>query len=81
MRNGILCLMVLSGALFAGSAALADTVVIHRDDAGVVVPAAPPNTEHKVVVEHHSSDGCDSKTVHKDNGMGDSKTVTKTNCD
>jgi hypothetical protein len=82
MRNGILCLMVLSGALFASSAVLADTVVIHRDDAGVAVPAPPPpDAEHKVVVEHHSSDGCDSKTVHKENGMGDAKTVKKTNCD
>lgn len=78
MRKGILCLMLLSGALFAGSAAFADEVVVH-DDAGVAVPVPPP--DHKVVVEHHSGVDCDTKTVHKENDAGDTKTVQKSHCD
>lgn len=79
MRKGILCLMLLSGALFAGSAAFADEVVVHHDDAGVAVPVPPP--DHKVVVEHHSGVDCDTKTVHKENDAGDTKTVKKSHCD
>lgn len=62
---------VAASMLVAGSA-FADEVVIHRDD------APPPSS---TTVEHReSSDGCSSKTVHKENDMGDSKTVTKSDC-
>lgn len=72
-------LMIFAAALFGTGTAYADEVVIHRDAPAVVVerPAATSTT-----VEHHvSSDGCATKTVHKENDMGDSKTVTKTDCD
>jgi hypothetical protein len=37
---------------------------------------------HDDLIEHRSVDeGCQTKTVHKENGMGDSETRTKTNCD
>lgn len=68
-------------AAFAGLAAPAmaeDTTVIHRDTApGVAV-------EHRGVVEHRDvttgSVDCGSKTVHKEDGMGNSKTVHKEGC-
>jgi hypothetical protein len=78
MPKAALYLMVLSGVLFASSAALADEVVIHHDGPDAV--AVPP-PDHHVVVEHDSSEGCQTKTVHKENDEGDSKTVSKTNCD
>lgn len=83
MRKGFLVFVLVSGGLFASSAVLADTVVIHRvDDTGVVVPAPPvPEGDHKVVIEHRSNGDCDSKTVHKENDEGDTKTVKKTHCE
>ena len=68
---------VASAVLFAGSA-YADEVVIHRDAPAAVVV---PSESHTTVEHRSSSDGCESKTVHKENDMGDSKTMTKTNCD
>jgi hypothetical protein len=68
--------LTASAILFAGSA-YADEVVIHRDaPAAVVTPS-----EHTTVEHRSASDGCASKSIHKENDMGDSKTVTKTNCD
>ena len=66
--------MIVAGAMLVAGNAFADEVVVHQDDM-----AAP--TTSKTVVEHHDSpDGCSSKTVHKENDMGDSKTVKKTDC-
>ncbi len=61
------------------SAMAEETTVVHRDRApGVAV-------EHREgVVEHRSittgSVDCGSKTVHKEDGMGNSKTVHKEGC-
>lgn len=64
---------LVAATLLSAGSAYADEVVIHRD--------APPPTSSSTTVEHHeSADGCASKTVHKENDMGDSKTVTKSNC-
>jgi hypothetical protein len=75
MRNVLISLMFAGGALFIGSAAFADEVVI--DHPGAV----PPPEHHEVVVEHHGASDCRTKTVHKENDQGDSKTVRKTDCD
>jgi hypothetical protein len=73
MRKVLISLMVASGALFIGSSAFADETV--------VVPGGPPPAEHhEVTVEHHNDGDCHTKTVHKENDEGDSKTVQKTDC-
>lgn len=64
---------IIAVAMFAAGTAFADEVVIHRDD-------APPPSSSTTVEHHMSADGCESKTVHKENDMGDSKTVRKSDC-
>ncbi len=76
MRNVFISMMIAAGALFIGSAAFADEVVI---DHPAAVP--PPPEHHEVTVEHHSGSDCKTTTVHKENDEGDSKTVHKTDCD
>ncbi len=58
--------------MLATGSAFADEVVIHRD--------SPPPESSRTVTETHSDAGCSSKTVHKENDVGDSKTVTKSDC-
>ena len=65
-------ILVAGTMVFAGSA-FAEEVIIHRED-------APPPPTSKTVVEHHDAVGCETKTVHKENGMGDSTTVKKSDC-
>lgn len=60
--------------------ASAQTTVIERDRPSTVV-VDRPSVEHKTVETRESSDGCSSKTVHKTNEFGDSKTVHKETCD
>ena len=70
----MLKMMLVAGTMLVTGSAFADEVIIHRDD-------APPPPTSKTVVEHHDDvGGCDSKTVHKENGMGDSTTVKKSDC-
>ena len=72
----MLRIALLAGALVIAGSAFADEVIIHRDDA-----LPPPPASTSTTVEHHSSgDGCSSSSVHKENDMGDSKTVTKSDC-
>jgi hypothetical protein len=57
-----------------------ETTVVHRDG-----PAVSVGVGHRDgVVEHRevttSSTDCGSKTVHKEDGMGNSKTVHKEGC-
>ena len=67
--------LVAATLLVAGSA-FADEVIIRRD------ADAPAPVSSSTSVEHRSSsDGCASKTVRKENDLGDTKTVTKTNCE
>ena len=76
MRNALLA----TAALFALSgAASAETTVIRRDGPDVVVDR--PATESKSVTVRDRGDGCVSKTVRKENDMGDTKTVHKETCD
>lgn len=70
----MLKVVLVAATMLVTGTAFADEVVIHRDD-------VPPPPSTSTTVEHHeSSDGCSSKTVHKENDMGDSKTVTKSDC-
>lgn len=72
-------IMILAAAILSAGTAYADEVIIHRDAPREVVvepPAASTTVEHR-----SSSDGCATKSVHSENSMGDSKTVTKSNCD
>lgn len=56
-----------------------DTTVIHRDSApGVAVEHRDGVVEHREVTT--GSVDCGSKTVHKEDGMGNSKTVHKEGC-
>ncbi len=72
----MLKVMLIAVTMLGTGTAFADEVVIHRD----TVDAPPPSTS-TTVEKHTSSDGCASKTVHKENDTGDSKTVKSTNCD
>lgn len=69
-------------AAFAGftvPAMAEDTTVIHRDAApGVAVEHRDGVVERREVTT--GSVDCGSKTVHKEDGMGNSKTVHKEGC-
>lgn len=70
----MLKVVLVAATMLVTGTAFADEVVIHHDD-------VPPPPSSSTTVEHReSSDGCASKTVHKENDLGDSKTVTKSNC-
>lgn len=72
-------IMILAAAMASAGSAYADEVIIHRDAPREVVvepPASSTTVEHRV-----HSDGCATKSVHSESDTGDSKTVTKTNCD
>jgi len=70
-----------AAALMSISCAYAETTVIHRDAGppGVGVVVGAPPVEHRTTVVAPSAP-CSSTTVHKENDMGDSKTVKKTDC-
>jgi hypothetical protein len=72
-------LLAAAALLSLGAAAHAQTTVIERDRPAVVVDR--PASESKSVTVHDHGDGCVSKTVRKENEMGDTKTVKKESCD
>ncbi|MCJ2125264.1 hypothetical protein [Methylobacterium sp. J-077] len=72
-------LLAAAALLSVGAAAQAQTTVIERDRPAVVVDR--PATESKSVTVHDHGDGCVTKTVRKEDEMGDSKTVKKETCD
>ena len=71
--------LAAAALLSLGAAAQAQTTVIERDRPAVVVDH--PASESKSVTVHDHGDGCVTKTVRKENDMGDSKTVKKETCD
>ncbi|MCJ2056220.1 hypothetical protein MKL09_06620 [Methylobacterium sp. J-048] len=71
--------LAAAALLSLGVAAQAQTTVIERDRPAVVVDR--PATESKSVTVHDHGDGCVTKTVRKEDEMGDSKTVKKETCD
>ncbi len=72
-------LLAAAALLSLGAAAQAQTTVIEHDRPAVVVER--PASESKSVTVHDHGDGCVTKTVRKEDEMGDSKTVTKETCD
>lgn len=79
MRKSIIAALSLT-TLFGASAVQAETTVIRRDGPDTVVVDRPAS-ESRTVERRESSDGCSSKTVTKENELGDRKTVTKETCD
>ncbi|CAM3095730.1 MULTISPECIES: hypothetical protein [Methylobacterium] len=71
--------LATAALLSLGAAAQAQTTVIERDRPAVVVDR--PASESKSVTVHDHGDGCVTKTVRKEDEMGDSKTVKKETCD
>ena len=72
-------LLVISAVLagFSFSVLADETVVRERsDNDGVAIKVPVPG----VVVKDKSED-CATKTVHREDGAGDSTTIKKTNCD
>ncbi|AWN48055.1 hypothetical protein DK419_18400 [Methylobacterium terrae] len=69
--------VILAG--FSVSAMAEETTVIHRDRApGIAVEHREGVVEHRDITT--GSVDCGSKTVHKEDGMGNSKTVHKEGC-
>ena len=68
-------LIICTALLGLSTYASAEEVIIKRERPVAVVPVAPP-----VVVKEDRPVDCATTTVHKDDGMGDSKTVKKTDC-
>ncbi|GJD76563.1 MULTISPECIES: hypothetical protein [Methylobacterium] len=79
MRNPIIAALTLA-TLFGASAVQAETTVIRREAPETVVVDRPAS-ETRTVERRETSDGCSSKTVTKENDVGDRKTVTKESCD
>jgi hypothetical protein len=74
--------LALLGAatLLSISCAYAEETVIRRDSGpGVGVVVGAPPVEHRTTVVAPSAP-CATTTVHKENDLGDSKTVKKTDC-
>jgi hypothetical protein len=66
--------------LSVGCAYAEDTTVIHKDAGpGVGVVVGAPAVEHRTTVVAPAAP-CQHTTVHKENDVGDSKTVKKTEC-
>jgi len=74
--------LALAGfAALLSTAAFAETTVIHRDGPGAVVDHSTTDTvEKKSVTRTEDGTGCGSKTVRKEDGEGNSKTVHKEGC-
>lgn len=73
--------LIAATALIAlAGAAQAQTTIIERDAPDRVV-VDRPSSESKTVERRETSDGCSSKTVTKENEVGDRKSVTKESCD
>lgn len=75
----MLKVVICSAALLASGYALAEeTTVIRRESTpGVGVVVTPPAVERRSTTV---TTGCDTTVVHKENDLGESKTVKKTDC-
>jgi hypothetical protein len=75
-----LALFGAAALLSVGCAYAEDTTVSHRDAApGIGVTVGAPAVEHRTTVVAPAAP-CQHTTVHKENDLGDSKTVKKTEC-
>ena len=80
MRTTLLAAAALTLAGLTGASA--QTTVIERDAPDRVVVDRPATTSSTTVERRESTTtGCSSKTVTKENDVGDRKTVTKESCD
>lgn len=71
--------IIATFSCLSGPSMAEDTTVIHRDSApGVAVEHREGVVEHRGVST--GSVDCGSKTVHKEDGAGNSKTVHKEGC-
>lgn len=81
MRKSLLAaaaILTLAGV----SGASAQTTVIERDAPDRVVVDRPASTSSTTVERRESTtSGCSTKSVTKENDLGDRKTVTKESCD
>ena len=72
--SGCFCARVAVGAAYA------ETTVIHRDADPPAIAVVGAPVEHRTTAIKRDV-GCEHTTVRKENDMGESKTVKKTNCD
>lgn len=75
--------IAVAASVIATAAYAQSSTVIHKEgvESGTVVKretTAPSTVEKRTVTT--GSVGCDTKTVHKTNEMGDTKTKQKTKC-
>lgn len=73
-------ILVAASLVVCGTAIAEETTIIKRDSepgVGVVVSPSASETRSTTVT---TSSGCDTKVIHKENDMGDSKTIKKTEC-
>lgn len=56
-------------------------VGFHLGPAGACILGTEDPPRERVIERRATNDGCDSKTVHRSDSMGNSETRTKTNCD
>ena len=75
--------LLLAGVLASLAVpAFAETVIRTESRPSTVVREETTGTvERKTVTRTDDGTGCGSKTVHKEDGLGNSKTVTKEGCD
>lgn len=66
---------LIAATLLGMGTSYADEVIIKRD-----APEPPPPASSTTTIEKHGP-ACDSKTVHSENDAGESKTVTRQDCD
>lgn len=71
---------IAATSLFAVGGAQAETTVIHRDAGPPAIAVVGAPVEHRTTVIKRGV-GCEHTTVHKENDMGELKTVKKTSCD
>lgn len=72
--------LIGAASLLTIGSAYAETTVIHRDASPPAIAVVGAPVEHRTTVVKGGV-GCEHKTVHKENDMGESKTVKKTKCD
>ena len=69
-----------AASLLTVGCSYAETTVIHRDPSPPAIAVVGSPVEDRTTVIK-SRIGCEHKTVHKENDMGESKTIKKTTCD
>jgi hypothetical protein len=81
MRSLILASMLLGSSLLSSSAVLADDRVVVPLPVPQVVPGDSDRRDTDRDLDRDYRARCETKTVHRENDMGDSKTVQSEHCD